>query len=209
MVPPTSRYRWVMRLPSHAQGWLSVEDVSGFNDPLTGNKRRQNSFIQPSGRFASVQRSRSGVANVSHLAAPSHGRCPGISTIGNPVMRRRLAGLKIRDGEITSRLRSEKLNPRGRHCVCGGGLAARICPNCSQTIPRLWALAGQMPPNGVIAPGYQGKRRRGPVGPTTDPVPLYFHHQSSNHLASTSDYGDRQLGTWSRGENGWKRRPQR
>ncbi|WP_437296340.1 RHS repeat-associated core domain-containing protein [Sorangium sp. So ce426] len=186
-----------------------VEDVSGFNDPLTGSKRTPDQLhpavqaaLPPSNARGPASRTpSSGCAEPwalsRHLDDWESRNAPKTCRPEDPKWR---ANLKAALGEIT---------PRGGIASAEGDLPRASCPNCSQTIPRLWALAGQMPPNGVIAPGYQGKRRRGPVGPTTDPAPALFHHDPSNHLASTNDYGALQLGTWSRGENEWKRRPQR
>lgn len=199
----------LMRCTITRRDGSAVEDVSGFNDPLTGNRRTPDQ-LHPA---------------VQAALPPSNARGPASRTPSSGcaepwALSRHLDDWESRNAPKTCRPEDPRwrdnlkaalgeINPRGGIASAEVDLPRASCPNCSQTIPRLWALAGQMPPNGVIAPGYQGKRRRGPVGPTTDPAPLYFHHQSSNHLASTSDYGVRQLGTWSHGETGWKRRPQR
>ncbi|WP_437591077.1 DUF6531 domain-containing protein [Sorangium sp. So ce1000] len=207
----------MVRVRRYADGRIAAFEVNdesagggcGFNDPLTGNKRTPDQ-LHPAVQAALPP---------SNVRGPTS-RTPSSGCAEPWALSRHLDDWESRNAPKTCRpedprwrdnLKSAlgEINPRGGIASAEGDLPRASCPNCSQTIPRLWALAGQMPPNGVIAPGYQGKRRRGPVGPTTDPAPLYFHHQSSNHLASTSAYGDRQLGTWSHGENGWKRRPQR
>jgi hypothetical protein len=43
----------------------------------------------------------------------------------------------------------DSINTRGK------GGAKPACSNCGQTIPRLWALAGQSPPNSVYSGGVQ------------------------------------------------------
>ncbi len=48
----------------------------------------------------------------------------------------------------------------------GTGPNLDACPNCGQTIPRLWALAGLPPPNGV----YQGAGVQNPQNPAWNPA---------------------------------------
>ncbi|WP_437491136.1 RHS repeat-associated core domain-containing protein [Sorangium sp. So ce1014] len=93
-----------------------------------------------------------------------------------------------------------------------GGTPRASCPNCSQTIPRLYALAGMDPPNRVIAPGHQGQERSGPLTRTTRPTGGFLSDQGNRGASSFNDSRNRGgtpgnvpgrggLGTWTYDEN--------
>ncbi|KYF80963.1 hypothetical protein BE17_04205 [Sorangium cellulosum] len=84
------------------------------------------------------------------------------------------------------------------------GVARAACPNCSQTIPRLFALAGMMPPTKVLAPGYQNRKGLGPVERFSEPNDG-FHGSPNNKRPNTSVAGTDNLGTWSLTSKGWRR----
>ncbi|MGK3998497.1 RHS repeat-associated core domain-containing protein [Sorangium sp. So ce1024] len=184
----------------------TIEDSSGFNDPVTG-RRRTPEQLHPA---------------VQAALPPSNARGPASRTppsgCAEPwALSRHLNDWEARNAPRTCRpedprwrenLRSAlgEINPRGGIASTQDGVPRASCPNCSQTIPRLWALAGQMPPNGVIAPGYQGQRRRGEYGPTTSPAVELSRRPVENQRAATEAYGDLDLGIWDHGRNGWRRR---
>jgi len=69
---------------------------------------------------------------------------------------------------------------------------AASCPNCSQTIPRLYALAGMDPPNGKIKPGRdmsgptkKATRDQSKEYPTSLPTDAFANNQA-NKLANTT-----------------------
>lgn len=78
------------------------------------------------------------------------------------------------------------------------------CPNCSQTVPRLFALAGMMPPTNVLAPGHQNRKGEGPIERFSEPFEG-FHKSPSNKQPSTTVPGVDNLGTWSLTSKGWVR----
>src|SRR5690606_36408326 len=90
-----------------------------------------------------------------------------------------------------------------------GRVPRAACPNCSQTIPRLWASAGQMPPTNVIAPGQQQPRHpsRTEVSPVTPPARDYTRNAAQNQRAATNAYGEQNLGVWHHDGQQWRRRP--
>ncbi|XXV11119.1 RHS repeat-associated core domain-containing protein [Sorangium sp. So ce1335] len=83
-------------------------------------------------------------------------------------------------------------------------VARAACPNCSQTVPRLFALAGMMPPTKVLAPGYQNRRGVGPVERFSQPNEG-FHKNPSNKSPNAPVPGTDNLGTWSLTNKGWRR----
>ncbi|WP_437802127.1 RHS repeat-associated core domain-containing protein [Sorangium sp. So ce693] len=85
-------------------------------------------------------------------------------------------------------------------------VARAPCPNCSQTVPRLFALAGMMPPTKVLAPGYQNKKGVGPLERFSKPNDS-FHKDPSNKSPNISTPGTTNLGTWSLTSKGWMRHP--
>ncbi|WP_437818861.1 RHS repeat-associated core domain-containing protein [Sorangium sp. So ce1078] len=100
-----------------------------------------------------------------------------------------------------------EIDPNGGIASSMGGTPRASCPNCSQTIPRLYALAGMEPPNRVIAPGYQEQERNGPRARTTRPADGFLSDQGNRAASSFSDPRNRGgapghvpgrggLGTW-------------
>ncbi|WP_437973092.1 RHS repeat-associated core domain-containing protein [Sorangium sp. So ce295] len=99
------------------------------------------------------------------------------------------------------------------------GVPRASCPNCSQTIPRLYALAGMNPPNGVIAPGYGSQERSGTQTRTTRPTSGFLSDHGNRAASSFNDPRNRGgtpgqapgrsgLGTWTYDEERgfWHRR---
>ncbi|XXX76325.1 RHS repeat-associated core domain-containing protein [Sorangium sp. So ce134] len=185
----------------------TIEDSSGFNDPVTG-RRRTPDQLHPA---------------VQAALPPSNARGPASRTppsgCAEPwALSRHLNDWETRNAPRTCRPEDPRwrdnlrdalgeVNPRGGIASTQDDVPRASCPNCSQTIPRLWALAGQMPPSGVIAPGYQGQRRRGEFGPTTPPAVELSRSPVENQRAATEAYGNVDLGIWDHGRNGWRRRP--
>ncbi|AUX19913.1 uncharacterized protein SOCEGT47_003670 [Sorangium cellulosum] len=83
-------------------------------------------------------------------------------------------------------------------------VARAACPNCSQTVPRLFALAGMMPPTRVLAPGYQNKRGLGRIERFSEPIEG-FHKAQNNKAPNVPAPGTDNLGTWSLTSKGWRR----
>lgn len=104
-----------------------------------------------------------------------------------------------------------EIDPNGGISSTMSGTPRAACPNCSQTVPRLWALAGQHPPNGVLAPGQhaQGHPSRTTSGPTTPPPKDFTRNAAQNQQASTNAYGQQNLGVWNHDGNQWRRQPTR
>ncbi|XXY48363.1 RHS repeat-associated core domain-containing protein [Sorangium sp. So ce269] len=100
-----------------------------------------------------------------------------------------------------------EIEPNGGIASSMGGTPRASCPNCSQTIPRLYALAGMAPPNRVIAPGHQDQERGGPRTRTTRPAGGFLPDQGNRAASTISDSRNRGgtpgnvpgrggLGTW-------------
>ncbi|WP_437947308.1 RHS repeat-associated core domain-containing protein [Sorangium sp. So ce296] len=100
-----------------------------------------------------------------------------------------------------------EIDPNGGIASSMGGTPRASCPNCSQTIPRLYALAGMAPPNRVIAPGHQDQERSGPQTRTTRPAGGFLSNPANRAASSFSDSQNRGgipgnvpgrggLGTW-------------
>ncbi len=96
---------------------------------------------------------------------------PATCRPGDPNWRRNLASAM---GEI---------NPNGGITSTLQGQPRASCPNCSQTIPRLFQLAGMQPPNNVITPGTRADGT--PNCRTTPPAPG-FHGNPDNRRAAPS-----------------------
>jgi hypothetical protein len=84
------------------------------------------------------------------------------------------------------------------------GVGRAPCPNCSQTVPRLYALAGMMPPTKVFAPGHGNKEGVGPEQRFSEPVEG-FHKNPANKGPNVPVPGVDNLGTWSLSDKGWRR----
>jgi RHS repeat-associated protein len=101
-----------------------------------------------------------------------------------------------------------EIDPNGGIASNMDGTPRAACPNCSQTIPRLWALAGQMPPTNVIAPGFQQQNHpsRTNFHPTTPPSRDFSRNAAQNQMSNTNAYGQQNLGVWSHDGSQWRRR---
>ncbi|WP_437911668.1 RHS repeat-associated core domain-containing protein [Sorangium sp. So ce302] len=85
-----------------------------------------------------------------------------------------------------------------------GDVPRASCPNCSQTIPRLYALAGMMPPTRVIAPGFDNSQGKGPTSSTT--MPSAEFNMRANQRPRGDVPGVDNLGTWRLDpRRGWQR----
>ena len=97
-------------------------------------------------------------------------------------------------------IRSEGANRKNR------GNPYASCPNCSQTIPRLYTLAGMTPPNNVIAPGQNPCNPRRTAVPTSLPTQQFMDdggNRDANVPAGSAGAGD--LGVWLHRNGQWRR----
>jgi hypothetical protein len=105
-----------------------------------------------------------------------------------------------------------EINPEGGISSAQGTTPRAACANCSQTVPRLYTLAGRDPPPGVLAPGHQRPGGAGPQTRTTPPPPDF--HSPENRATAPHPISaqggppePRSLGTWTYDEsrNFWHR----
>lgn len=95
------------------------------------------------------------------------------------------------------------------------GVDRAPCQNCSQTLPRLWALANRTLPNGAVKPGHRDQNGKVGIGPPevwTPPTTPNFESSAANAKASPVVRKDGKpvpalpdLGVWSNDNGTWKR----
>lgn len=164
-------------------GHKSIEDISGTND--SAGRHRRDGELHPAVQAALPPTNARGLGSA---VPPQHCAEPW-------ALSRHLDDWEKRNTPRTCRPRNEdwrgnlqkamkEIDPEGGIAANMGGVPRAACPNCSQTIPRLYALAGMNPPANVIARGYQNQERTGLLTRTSTPA-KGFQSDRINRQAST------------------------